>query len=90
MLWEAWWVWVIGGFVLGVFEVMAPGYIFVGFAIGAVLTGWLIGFGLLGGSLPVLIAVFAVLSLVAWVALRQVLGIRAGQVKTIDRDINEN
>ena len=35
----SWWAWVVLGFALGVLEVLAPGYIFLGFAIGAVLTG---------------------------------------------------
>ena len=34
-----WWAWVVLGFALGVLEILAPGYIFLGFAIGAVLTG---------------------------------------------------
>ena len=38
MLWQVWWVWVAGGFLLGVLEVLAPGFIFLGFALGAVLT----------------------------------------------------
>ena len=36
MLWQVWWVWIVAGFALGVLEVIAPGYIFLGFAIGAV------------------------------------------------------
>ena len=30
-----WWAWVILGFALGVLEIMVPGFIFLGFAIGA-------------------------------------------------------
>lgn len=40
-----WWAWVILGFALGVLEVLAPGFIFLGFAIGAVVTGVLVGIG---------------------------------------------
>ncbi|WP_199489474.1 hypothetical protein [Pseudotabrizicola alkalilacus] len=89
MMWSVWWVWIVGGFALGVLEVLAPGYIFVGFAIGAVVVGAGLGLGLLGGSLAVLLLVFAVASLVAWIVLRRVLGVRKGQVRLWDRDIND-
>jgi inner membrane protein len=85
-----WWVWVAAGFVLGIVEVAVPGYIFLGFAIGAVLTGALLGFGLLGGNIAVLALVFAVASLAAWMAVRQVMGKQAGHVKRWTTDINDN
>ncbi|PJF10067.1 hypothetical protein CUR21_09415 [Pseudorhodobacter sp. MZDSW-24AT] len=88
-MWAVWWVWIVAGFALGVLEVLAPGYIFVGFAIGAVVVGAGLGLGLLGGSLPLLLLVFAVASLIAWVVLRRVLGVRKGQVRLWDRDIND-
>ncbi len=88
-MWSLWWVWIAGGFALGVLEVIAPGYIFLGFAIGAVLTGALIGIGLVGGSLPVLLVIFAVASLIAWLLLRRTMGVRENQVKVWDRDIND-
>ena len=89
MIWETWWVWIVAGFALGVLEVIVPGYIFLGFAIGAVIVGLGLGIGVLGGGLPILLLVFAVLSLIAWLGLRRVLGSNAGQVKIWDRDIND-
>lgn len=89
MMWNVWWVWIVAGFALGVLEVLAPGYIFLGFAIGAVLTGILVGIGLMGGSLPALLLVFAVASVLAWLALRRTMGVRKGQVKLWDKDIND-
>lgn len=90
MLWQEWWVWVVGGIALAVLEVLAPGYIFLGFAIGAICTGLLIAIGLLGGSLSVLILVAAVLSLVAWYLLRRIFKLQNGDVKIWKRDINDN
>ncbi len=84
-----WWAWVILGFVLGVLEVLVPGFIFLGFAVGAVVTGILVGVGIPAG-LPALILIFAVVSVVAWLVLRKTMGIREGQVKIWDRDINDN
>jgi inner membrane protein len=84
-----WWAWVILGFALGVLEILVPGFIFLGFAIGAVVTGALVGLGLPAG-VPALILIFAVVSVAAWLALRRVVGVREGQVKVWDRDINDN
>lgn len=89
-MWAAWWVWVALGFALGVLEVLVAGYVFLGFAIGAVIVGALLAMGILGGSLAVLILVFAVASLASWAVLRRVLGTPKGQVKIWDKDINEN
>jgi membrane protein implicated in regulation of membrane protease activity len=84
-----WWAWVVLGFALGVLEILAPGYIFLGFAIGAVLTGILVGLGISAG-LPALVLIFAVASVIAWLVLRRTVGVRQGQVKIWDRDINDD
>ncbi len=89
-LWAEWWVWMVAGAVLAILEVLIPGFILLGFAIGAALTGLLLWLGVLGGSIAVLLLVFAVASLLAWLALRRVAGVRRGQMKIWDRDINEN
>jgi len=86
--WAVWWVWVVFGVALGVLEVLVPGFIFLGFAVGAVLVGLLLLAGVLGGSVPVLALCFAVLSLVAFVVLRRMVGVTKGQVKVWDKDIN--
>lgn len=88
-MWAIWWVWIVAGFALGVLEVIVPGYIFLGFAIGAVVVGAGLGMGFLGGSLALLLFVFALLSLAAWAILRRTLGMHKGQVKLWDRDIND-
>ena len=88
-MWAVWWVWVVAGFALGVVEVLVPGFIFLGFAIGAVITGVLVGIGLLGANVAVLVLVFALASLGAWFVLRRMFGARGGDVKLWDKDINE-
>ena len=88
-MWAVWWVWVVAGFALGVVEVLVPGFIFLGFAIGAVITGVLVGIGLLGANVAVLVLVFALASLGDWFVLRQMFGARGGDVKLWDKDINE-
>ena len=67
-LWSVWWLWLAGALVLGVVEMLLPGFIFLGFAIGAALTGLLLL--AVAPSLPVLLLIFAALSLAAWLILR--------------------
>ena len=89
MIWEIWWAWVAAGLVLAILELFMPGFIFVGFAVGAVAVGLLVAFGVV---LPLgwLLVIFAVISVLAWVGFRAALGTREGQTKTFDRDINED
>ena len=85
-----WWVWVCAGLVLGILEVVVPGYIFLGFALGACLVGASLWFGFpTGMGLPAMLVLFALISLAAFIVLRAALGVRHGQVKHWDRDIND-
>lgn len=95
MLWQEWWIWIVAGFVLALVELALPGYVFLGTAIGAALTGVFLWAGLppagwIGASLPNALLFLACLSVIAWVGLRRVLGLRKGQMKVWDRDINED
>lgn len=89
--WSLWWVWIVGALAMAILEVLAPAQIFLGFAAGAAGVGLalLIGIPGLSGSVPILLLVFSVLSLIAWLLLRPLMGVREGQVKHIDHDINE-
>ena len=69
---------------------IAPAFVLLGFAIGTAVTGGLIALGLLGSSMPVLILVAAVISLIAWLLMRRIIGLRRGQTKIWKRDINDN
>jgi len=89
-LWSIWWVWLVFAALLGILELILPGFMALGFGLGAALVGVLIAFGVLGGNLAVMVLVFALGSLAAWIGLRRWAGIRKGQVKVWDRDINEN
>ena len=89
-----WWFWIAGGLALGIVELVLPAFVFAGFAVGGVLTGLYMGLGLPGSAwmmaAPVnALVVFAVLSLLAWIVLRRVVGVRRGQSVVIRRDIND-
>lgn len=88
-LWQEWWVWMLAGAALAIMEVLIPGFILLGFAIGAGLTGGLIWLGVLGNSFGATLLVFAAASIIAWLVLRRLAGVRRGQVKVWDRDIND-
>ena len=89
MIWLVWWAWVVGGLVIATAELLLPGYVFLGFAVGAVTTGVLLWAGLSVG-LPALLVIFALVSLAAWLAMRKLFGLPGGSVKVWDRDINDN
>ena len=38
-IWTVWWAWVVLGFLLGILEIIAPGYIFLGIAIACAIAG---------------------------------------------------
>lgn len=89
MLHGEWWVWMSAALLLATAEVIIPGWIFLGFAIGALVMGVLLLLGVAGLSLPISLVVFAVLSLLAYIGLRWVFGLKTGQVRTFDTDIND-
>lgn len=88
-LWTIWWVWVVAGVGLALLEILAPGFVFLGFAIGAGLTGLLVLTGLAPGNVALLALVFAVMSLVCWLILRRAVGVTKSQVKVWKEDIND-
>lgn len=87
-LWEIWWVWMTAALVLAIFELFVPTFIFVGFAFGAAVVSILLLVGM-SFTLAWALVVFAFLSVIAWIAARLIFGVRKGQRKTFDRDINE-
>ena len=94
-LWGEWWVWGVAAIALAVGEVILPTFVLLGFAIGAAVVGLVLLVGgplavWLAGSIPALLLVFAVISLISWLGLRQWLGVYRGQVKTFDHDINDD
>lgn len=84
---NTWWAWAAFALVLAILEVLAPGFVLLGFAIGAALVSVLVWINV-GLSLIWLSLLFAVASLVAWLVLRSVFQLKTGQVRTFDEDIN--
>jgi membrane protein implicated in regulation of membrane protease activity len=90
ILLSEWWFWIAAAVVLGIVEVLVPAFVFLGFSIGAVAVGLLMVTGLVTLSPAANVALFAVLSLAGYLLLRAFLGQSRGDVRMIDKDINEN
>lgn len=87
-VWGLWWVWMAGALLLAILEVVVPGFIFLGFAVGAAVTSLVLLLPVDPG-LAVLLAIFAIMSLVAWLVLRRVFKARDDQSRVIHEDINK-
>ncbi len=88
-LWSLWWVWMAAALVLGILEVLLPGFVFLGFAIAAAAVALIVLNTGLSLGLPVLLLIWAALSLIAWLILRRLFALPRGQVKRFDHDIND-
>ncbi|WP_158968265.1 hypothetical protein [Chachezhania sediminis] len=84
-----WWVWLAAALVLATLEVLVPGFVFLGFAISALLVGLLLLILPLAVGALALLVIFAVVALVAWIVLRRLFALPTGQVRIIRRDIND-
>jgi len=94
-MWFEWWVWGAAAIVLAIGEVLLPSFVLLGFGIGAGLIALVLLVGgplavMIAGTVPSILLTFAVMSLIAWLALRRLVGVQRGQVKTFDSDINDD
>lgn len=84
------WYWLITSLILAALELAAPGWIFLGIAGAVAVMGLALLSGLWTAGLPLTLVVAAILSGVIWLLLRRLIGVREGQVRIWDRDINDN
>lgn len=83
-----WWAWLAFGLALGVVEILAPGFIFLGFALGAVAMA-LIVLATVPLEASLALALFGGLSLIAWIALRIAFRNQRSGARRIKHDIND-
>ena len=87
-----WWVWLGLGLALAALEVLLPGFIFLGIAIGATALGLLqlILPGVFADMAPTaLMALFGALSLLSWIGLRMAFKTQTSDSKTFADDVND-
>ena len=84
-----WWVWLAAALVIGLAEVLLPGFIFLGFAIAAVLMS---GVVLVAPDLgaPALLAIYGGTAVLCWIGLRVVFKKQSSGARIVTRDINDN
>ena len=88
-----WWVWIVLALVLAIIEVLAPGFIFLGIAIGAALVGLMILVlpETMSGLTPnAMLALFGGLSLLSWIVLKMLFRRQSSGAKIVTRDVNDN
>ncbi|MGB3244414.1 MAG: hypothetical protein WBB25_07760 [Sulfitobacter sp.] len=83
-----WWVWICVALGLGVIELLAPGFIFLGFAVGALAMAVVV-FVMPATNVPALLAMFAILSLIGWIVLRILFRHQTSATRVVTRDIND-
>ncbi|KIT15385.1 NfeD family protein [Jannaschia aquimarina] len=97
MIWTGWWVWAVGSAVLIILEILAPGYVLLGFGIGAAVVALGLLTGIFDALFPVtgqygltaLLLIWGVASGIVWLVLRRIYGAPGGSVKTFDEDVND-
>ena len=83
------WFWLVAAFVLGAAETILPGFILLGFGIGAFLTGVALFLGLIASPAALLLT-FAVGSALGWYLLRRIFTQPGQKPKIWHKDINDN
>jgi membrane protein implicated in regulation of membrane protease activity len=89
-LFSEWWFWLSAAAVLGIIEVLVPAFVFLGFSIGALAVGLVLATGIVALSPAWSVALFALLSLAGYFLLRIALGKSRGDVRVVEKDINDN
>ena len=84
-----WWVWICAALVLGIAELLLPGFIFLGFGLAALAMSGIVAFSVLTLSTSAKLALFTILALIAWIILRRMFKSPGGSVKTFENDIND-
>lgn len=83
-----WWPWICIALALGLIELLAPGFIFLGFAIGALAMAVIV-FVLPTTNIPALLAMFAICSLIGWIVLRILFRRQSSDARIVTQDIND-
>lgn len=83
------WAWIALAAVLGVMEILLPGYAFLSGAVALAVTGAMVLTGAWPFGFPMSLVFAAVVSGLVWLALSKILPDRRGAVRVWREDINE-
>ena len=88
--WALWWVWLVMAAILGMAGMLLPGFVLLGFAIGALIMAAVTCLGVFGASFAGTVLVYACASVAAWWGLNKYFPKERGHVRRWDSDINDN
>jgi membrane protein implicated in regulation of membrane protease activity len=83
-----WWVWLSAALALALIELLVPASVFLGFALGALVMTGVVAFTTIT-NISALLALFAGLSLIAWIVLKRAFRNQSSGARIVERDINE-
>lgn len=83
-----WWIWLSAALGLALIELILPASVFLGFALGALVMAGVVAFTAITNT-SALLALFAALSLAAWIVLKLVFKSQSSGARVVTRDINE-
>lgn len=84
-----WWVWLCIALAVGILELLVPGFIFLGFALGALAMVAVVSVFSIS-NVAALLALYAIFSLISWIVLRFAFRNQSSGARIITHDINEN
>ena len=85
---HVWWVWLSAALALALIELVVPTSIFLGFALGALVMTGVVVFSTITNT-SALPALFAGLSLIAWIVLKLAFKSQSSGARIVKRDIND-
>lgn len=88
-LMSVWWVWLCAALALALIELIVPAFIFLGFALGALVMAVIVAV-FAPTNIAAMLAVFGALSLVAWIGLKLVFRRQSSGARVVTHDINDN
>ena len=84
-----WWVWICASLALALIELLVPASIFLGFSLGALAMALIVAVFTITNT-AALLALFAGLSLIAWLVLKLAFRRQSSGRRVVTHDINDN
>ena len=84
-----WWVWLCIALGMAILELLVPSFIFLGFALGGLAMAAIVATVTIG-NVPALLALYAILSLIAWIGLKAAFRKQSSGARVVTEDINDH
>ena len=84
-----WWVWLCIALGMAILELLVPSFIFLGFALGGLAMAAIVATVTIS-NVPALLALYAILSLIAWIGLKAAFRKQSSGARVVTEDINDH